>query len=57
MSTDHRDQLDGSFHSRGRSLGIKTGFAVDLCENKPYGTHEGESLDLSKASDVKELLI
>ena len=30
MSTDHRDQLDGSFHSRGRRLGIKTGFADRL---------------------------
>ena len=32
-------------------LGLRPGFAVDLCENKPYGPHEGESWDLSKASD------
>ena len=27
-----------------------------LCENKPYGPQEGESWDLSKNSDVNELL-
>ena len=36
-------------------LGLRLGFAIDLCENKTYGPHGGESWDLSKASDVKEL--
>ena len=34
---------------------MRPGFAIDLCENKPYGPHEGECWDLSKNSDVKEL--
>ena len=37
------------------AAGLRPGFAVDLCENKSYGQHEGESCDLSKAGDVKEL--
>ena len=40
----------------GWSLGWRPGFASDFCENKQYGPHEGESWDLSKNSDVKELL-
>ena len=33
---------------------MRPGFAVDLCENKPYGPHEGESWNFRKSSDVKE---
>ena len=33
-------------------LGLRPGFAIDVCENKPYGPHGGESLDLSKNSDL-----
>ena len=43
------------FTAKAGDLGLRPGFAVDLCENKPYGPREGESWDLSKASDVKEL--
>ena len=43
------------FTAKAGDLGLRPGFAVDLCENKPYGPHEGVSWDLSKASDVKEL--
>ena len=34
---------------------MRPGFAIDLCENKPYGPNEGECWDLSKNSDVNEL--
>ena len=43
------------FTAKAGDLGLRQGFAVDLCENRPYGPHEGESWDLSKDSDVKEL--
>ena len=43
------------FAAKAGDLGLRPGFAIDLCENKPYGPHEGESWDLSKNSDVKEL--
>ena len=36
-------------------LGLRPGFAVDLCEPKPYGPNQGEMWDLDKANDVKEL--
>ena len=42
------------FAAKAGDLGLRLGVAVDLCENKPYGPQEGESWDLSKASDVKE---
>ena len=32
----------GSFAVRVGDLRLKQGFASDLCENKPYGPHEGE---------------
>ena len=41
--------------AKAGDLGLRPGFAIDVCENKPYGPHGGESLDLSKNSDVKEL--
>ena len=43
------------FEAKAGDLGLRPGFAVDLCENKPDGPQEGESWDLSKASDVEEL--
>ena len=43
------------FTAKAGDLGLRPGFSVDLCENKPYGPHEGESWDLGKASDAKEL--
>ena len=36
-------------------MGFRPGFAVGLCANNPCGPEEGESWDLSKASDLKEL--
>ena len=45
----------GRFEAKAGGLGLRPGFAIDLCENKPRGPHEGESWDLSKNSDVKEL--
>ena len=41
--------------AKAGDLGLRPGFAVDLCGNKPCGPQEGESWNLSKASDVKEL--
>ena len=46
--------LTARFAAKAGDLGLRPGFAVDLCENKPYGPQEGELWDLSKASDVKE---
>ena len=43
------------FTAKIGDLGLRQGFAVDLCENKPYGPHAGEAWDLSKPDDVKEL--
>ena len=43
------------FAAKAGDLRLRPGFAIDLCENKPYGPHEGECWDLSKNSDVKEL--
>ena len=43
------------FAAKAGDLGLRPGFAIDLCENKPYGPYEGEPWDLSKNSDVKEL--
>ena len=43
------------FAAKAGDLRLRPGFAIDLCENKPYGSHEGECWDLSKNSDVKEL--
>ena len=43
------------FAAKAGDLGLRPGFAIVLCENKPYGPHESESWDLSKSSDVKEL--
>ena len=43
------------FTAKIGELGLRPGFAVDLCENKPYGPHAGEAWDLSKPDDVKEL--
>ena len=43
------------FGAKAGDFGLRPGFAVDLGEKKPYGPHEGESWDLSKNSDVKEL--
>ena len=43
------------FAAKAGDLGLRPGFAIGLCENKPYGPHEGECWDLSKNSDVKEL--
>ena len=42
------------FAAKAGDLRLRPGFAIDLCENKPYGPHEGECWDLSKNSDVKE---
>ena len=36
-------------------LGLRPGFAVDLCECKPYGPNAGEYWDLNKPADIKEL--
>ena len=36
-------------------LGLRPGFAVDLCEEKPYGPNAGEKWDLSKPTDLQEL--
>ena len=36
-------------------VGLRAGFAVDLCECKPYGPNAGEHWDLNKPSDVEEL--
>ena len=44
-----------NFVAKAGDLGLRSGFSIDLCENKPYGPHEGECCDLSKNSDVKEL--
>ena len=43
------------FAAKAGDLRLRPGFPIDLCENKPYGPHEGECWDLSKNSDVKEL--
>lgn len=43
------------FTKAGARLGLRPGFAVDLCERKPYGPNEGEFWDLEKDEDVKEL--
>ena len=43
------------FAAKAGDLRLRLGFAVDLCENKPYGPQEGESWDLSNPSNVKEL--
>ena len=43
------------FAAKTGDLGLRPGFAVDVCENKPYGPQEGESWDLSNPSDGKEL--
>ena len=43
------------FAANAGDLGLGPGFAVDLCENKPYGPQERESRDLIKANDVKGL--
>ena len=45
------------FAAKAGDLRLRPGFAVDLCENKPYGPHEGECWDLSENSDVKELTL
>ena len=36
-------------------MGLRPGFAVDLCEPKPYGPNKGQLWDLSKDSDIEEL--
>ena len=41
------------FSAKAGDLGLRPGLAVDLCENKPYRPHGGESWDLSKASDER----
>jgi len=43
------------FTARAGGLGLRPGFAVDLCEAKPYGPNEGEAWDLSQPKDVREL--
>ena len=43
------------FAAKAGDLRLRPSFAIDLCENMPYGPHEGECWDLSKNSDVKEL--
>ena len=43
------------FAAKAGDLGLRQGFAFDLCGNKPYGPHEGEWWDINKNSDVKEL--
>ena len=43
------------FAAKDGDLRLRPGFEIDLCESKPYGPREGESWDLSKNSDVKEL--
>ena len=43
------------FAAKVGDLRLRPCFAIDLCENKPYGQHEDECWDLSKNSDVKEL--
>ena len=43
------------FVRKAAALGLRPGFAVDLCEPKPYGKNEGEYWDLMKESDVQEL--
>ena len=42
------------FTAKVGDFGLRPGFAVDLCENKPYGIHDGVSWDPTKASDVIE---
>ena len=43
------------FAAKAGDLRLRPGFAMNLCENKPYGPHEGECWGLRKNSDVKEL--
>ena len=43
------------FAAKAGDLRLRPGFAIDLCENKPYGPHEDECWDLGKNNDVKEL--
>ena len=43
------------FTAAAPGLGLGAGFAVDLCEAKPYGDHAGENRDLAKDEDVEEL--
>ena len=43
------------FSEQASSFGLKPGFAVDLCEQKPYGPEKGQHWDLSRDKDVKEL--
>ena len=44
------------FAAKAGDLRLRPGFAIDLCENKPCGPHEGECWDLSKNIDVKDLI-
>ena len=43
------------FTAGAPGLGLRPGFAVGLCEAKPYGDHAGENWDLAKDEDVEEL--
>jgi len=43
------------FTAAAPGLGLRPGFAVDLCEAKPYGDRAGENWDLAKDEDVDEL--
>jgi len=43
------------FTAAASRFGLRPGFAVDLCEPKPYGPHEGQNWDLNKKADVEEL--
>ena len=43
------------FAEQASAFGLKPGFVVDLCEQKPYGPQKGQHWDLSLDSDVKEL--
>lgn len=43
------------FNAYASKMGLRPGFSVDLCEEKPYGPNAGQCWDLSKDADVEEL--
>ena len=43
------------FATLAPKLGLRPGFAVGLCEEKPYGANEGEYWDLTRKRDVDDL--
>ena len=43
------------FTEQASAFGLKPGFAVDLCEQRPYGPQKGQHWDLNIDDDVKEL--